>query len=156
MRRLLSLVCFSLVAAGCAGTNASHSPDSTSLPPNALVLRVEALDVRSSPIDPSCPDNAQSTPNDQGLVCVPFHYWFTYRVRVSEVIEGSWSEEELTFSHLQHTNFTPDLLHSFYVVLKPATATDQPSSPAPFVAVEMLLGQQPATLRRIRELRHGI
>src|SRR5690606_18443815 len=109
MARLLALLCMFSIALGCASAPADSERERYAVPTDAVVLRVEVVDVRFTDLHPGCGEAEN---------CIPFYFWWTYRAQVKEVVSGVWAEQEVEFMRLQHGEYIPAVTKDCYVILR--------------------------------------
>ena len=125
------LVAVALGLAACVSTpsrQATPEPTVDAVPEWPVVLRVEVLSVEGTDWYPECAEKD----------CIPFHFWFKYRARVKDVIEGSWNESEVQFTHLQHGQYISKVTRDCYIVLRPAGTDLSEKIRVPYVADRIL------------------
>src|SRR5436189_4052826 len=131
MNRFISLVAVALWLAACASTSSRQAtPESAvgAVSEWPVILRVEVLSVEGTDWHPECVEEG----------CIPFHFWFKYRARVKDVIDGSWRETEVEFTHLQHGQYIRAVTKDCYVVLRPAGTDLREKIRVPYVADRLL------------------
>lgn len=113
MSGFILIVTVALGLAACVSTPARDaSPESgaETAPEWPVILRVKVREVEATDWHPVCAEED----------CIPARYWFKYRARVKDVVEGSWGEKEVEFTHLQHALYVSEVTRDCYVVLRPA------------------------------------
>ncbi len=140
----LALISILLVCSGPPARATSAEPES--LPPGAVVLRVEVLDNVATGLVPAhaCPE---------GMQCIQMNPWAKYRARVKEVISGDWHEAEVTFARLEHAPFIPEATRDCYVILRPASPQIHSRIGVPFVAQKLLTSFGASDRAAIKALR---
>ena len=146
MARLLALLCMFSVVLGCASAPADSRRERYAVPTDAIVLRVEVVDVRFTDLHSGCGEVKS---------CIPFYFWWTYRAQVKEVVSGVWAEPEVEFMHLQHGKYIPAVTKDCYVVLRPAGEELQESVGLALVADKLLSRFFKADRPLIKALRAG-
>ena len=128
---IMALVAVSLGLTACASTSQPQlGPQSAAdgVREWPVVLRVEVLSVDGTGWFPDCGEED----------CIPVHFWFKYRARVKEVIDGSWDGTKVEFTHLQHALYIRRVTKDCYVVLRPADTDLSEKIRVPYVADRLL------------------
>ena len=131
MNRFMPLVAIFLGLAACTPTSPRQvTPQSAAggVRERPVILRVEVLGVKGTDWYPECEEED----------CIPFQFWFKYRARVKEVIDGAWSGSEVEFTHLQHGEYVRDVTKDCYVVLRPAGTDLREKIRVPYIADRIL------------------
>jgi len=131
MNSFILLVAVALELSACVSTSSRQvTPEPTvgAVPEWPVILRVEVLSVEGTDWYPDCAE----------VGCIPFQFWFRYRARVKDVIEGSWNESEVEFTHLQHGQYISKVTRDCYVVLRPAGIDLSEKIRVPYVADRIL------------------
>ena len=148
MGKAFVLVCTFAILLGCA--SAPRGPDASgyTLPSDAIVLRIEVLDVQFTNMypDPGCAETE---------MCVPFSFWWKYRARIKEVVSGAWSQPVVEFTHIQHGQYISMVTRDCFVILRPAEEEIRTKLGVPFVADRLLSRFFDGDRSAIKALRNG-
>lgn len=138
-----------LIVSACASTANRSVPSSETYlaPSGAIVLRVRATKVEATDYFPGvcAPDE----------LCVPQRFWYRYLADVTEVLRGTWDEEDVQFASVQHAYFVDAVARDCYVVLVPAPDDVRDKVGVAFVVDRLLSRQFEGDKRIISALRAG-
>lgn len=152
MIRILKLLFIVSIIVGCSSRGAFSMAEvlqKHELPEDAIVLRVQVVDVEFTDLFPGCGEVKE------GMDCIPFYFWYRYKAKVKETLIGDWAKPAVEFTYLQHAQFIDDVTRDCYVVLRPAKGDVLAKVGVPFVADKLFSQFYESHRPIIKSLQHA-